>query len=178
MITRLALGLLLAVTLGAASPVVPSAPRVEAPKTAAFPHRDGPLQAMMVFIPKAQVAEFDKPYDQAPHITPLKTAKVDDVVAVKIIFIGPQANAAGDIDMTYDITILGPDGKPYGEPHKGLEAGRGPMGPVNAVFDNRVAVLMIRFEAQDAKGVYRAVGVLHDNVGGRHLPVEAEIELK
>lgn len=143
-----------------------------------FPNRDGPLSAMLAIIPDAQLAEFDKPYEQAPHITPLHSAKVGEVVALKVIFAGPKLDAEGAVDVTYDVKVIGPDGKLYGDAHEGLEAFRYKAGSPDAVFDNVRAILKLRFEPKDARGVYRFVVVLHDNNGGRHIPMTADLEFK
>jgi hypothetical protein len=148
----------------------------------AFPHKDGPLSATMVFISAESVSEFDKPSDQAPRIVILKDAKVGDAVAVKIVFAGPQLDAARRIDTTYDIRLLAPDGKVYdGAEAKGLaaiQAGPLPAGAETGVFDNRMHTFAMRFEPQDLPGIYRAEAILHDNVGNRHIPLTAQINLQ
>lgn len=144
-----------------------------------FPHRDGPFSAMMIFIPHSELAEFDKPADQAPNVSMLRTARAGDVVAIKIVFDNPEPRDKAFIDITYDLKITGPDGAIYSDTdHKGLEAVRGEVwSPTAGVYDNRVAVVAVGFEPQDRLGVYTATAVLHDNNANRHVPLTAEIEL-
>lgn len=163
--------------------VAEATPPVAAPQAAptvmdGFPNRDGPLSAIVLIIPEAELAEFDKPFDQAPNLSLMHSARVGEVVALKILFAWPQRDADGAIDVTYDVKIIGPDGKPYGEEYKGLEAIRHKVGPTNGVFDNVRAILKLSFEPSDARGVYRFVVVLHDNNGDRHIPMTADLELK
>ena len=168
-------------TLGIATSV-PAVARDESglPVKQGFADRDGPFSAMMLFIPHSELPEFDKPSDQGPHITNLRTAKVGDVVAVKIVFDNPQANSDGIIDVTYDVKVTAPNGEVYsGADHQGLEAIRVHVGSDTiGVFDNRAQTLALRLEAKDLPGTYKATAVLHDNIAGRHVPLRAEIELK
>lgn len=173
------LATILALALGGVAQAAPDAPASAGPTVLnGFPNRDGPLSALVLIIPEAELVEFDKPFDQAPHLSLLHSARVGETVALKILFAHPERDADGAIDMTYDVRIIGPDGKPYGDEYKGLEAIRQRVAADNAVFDNVRAILKLSFEPGDARGVYRFVVVLHDNVGDRHIPMTADLEFK
>ena len=180
---KTSIGFLAAMAMLVAGPVMAQkAPGAEADSHAraesVFPDQNGPLSAALVIIPVAQLSEFDKPSDQGPEITPVKTAKVGDVVAIKILFIGAQGDAKGLVDVTFDIKVTQPDGQIYSDTdEKGLVA----LPPVpaddTAVFDNRVTVVALRFEDKDARGAYTVTATLHDNVAKRDIPLTAVINL-
>jgi hypothetical protein len=133
---------------------------------------------MIAIIRATDLSEFDKPPDQPPIVNIQSSARVGDVVAVKLMFMGAERDANGRIDLTYDIRILAPDGAVYsGADHKGLPAAQGPIPTDAGVLDNRVAVVAIRFEAKDLPGPYKVEATLHDNIGKRDLPLSASIEL-
>jgi hypothetical protein len=143
-----------------------------------FPDRNGPFSAVMLFIPQAELTEFDKPATEGPLLTKLSQAKVGDIVAVKIMFAGAEANADGLLDVTYDLTVTQPDGKIYSEvENTDLPAIQGIPAAPDMIFDNRMAVVMVRFESKDQRGLYTARAVLHDNVSRRDIPLTAKVEL-
>jgi hypothetical protein len=143
-----------------------------------FPNRNGPLSAIMLFIPQSELAEFDRPADEGPHLSLLHKAHVGDVVAIKIMFAGAQNGADGAMDVTYDLKVTQPDGAVYSNTdEKGLAAVKSVPSEPTFVYDNRLVVVALRFEDKDLKGVYRAQAILHDNASGRDIPLTAEIEL-
>lgn len=181
-----ALALALALTATAASADMtqpaktPTArPPSSQPQARPFPNRNGPLAGMAIFIPDADVAEFDRPSNEAPHVSILHEIKVGEIAALKVTFVGPQLDARNQADLTFDIDFVGPDGKVLTNGSmKGLKVIKGPVSAPEAVFDNTAVVPKISFDATDVKGVYKAVVVLHDNVAKRDLPMTAEITLK
>jgi len=101
--------------VAAPTPASPPAAAAQAPNELnGFPNRDGPLTAMLLIIPEAELAEFDKPFDQAPRLSLLHSARVGETVALKILFTSPQRDADGMIDLTYDVKIIGPTECPMG----------------------------------------------------------------
>ncbi len=166
------------VAVAPAAAQTPAAPKAQ-PEARPFPNRNGPLSGMALFIPDAQVSEFHKPPHESPRVSVLHEVKVGEVVALKVTFIGPQLDAAKEADVTFDIDFVGPDGKvlPSGS-LKGLKVIKGPVSAPNAVFDNTRVVPKISFDASDAKGLYKAVVVLHDNIAKRDLSMTAEITLQ
>ncbi|AYV46708.1 hypothetical protein CFHF_22240 [Caulobacter flavus] len=165
----------------AASPApAQTAPTSQAqPETRPFPHSNGPLSGMALFIPDAQVSEFHKPSHEAPKVSILHRIRVGEVVALKVTFIGPQLDAANEVDVTYDIDFVGPDGKVLRNGSlMGLKVIKGRVSAPEAVFDNTAVVPKISFDARDAKGLYKAVVVLHDNIAKRDLSMTAEITLQ
>ncbi|MFT4252666.1 MAG: hypothetical protein QM608_09295 [Caulobacter sp.] len=169
------LGLALAAPLSAAAQTPPESQ----PEARQFPNRNGPLAGMALFIPEAQTAEFHKPPHEAPRVSILHQVKVGEVVALKVTFVGPQLDDDKQVDITFDVDFIGPDGKalPAGS-MRNLKVVNGPVSAPEAVFDNTAVVPMVSFDATDPKGLYKAVVVLHDNVAGRDLPMTAEITLQ
>lgn len=144
----------------------------------AFPDQNGPLSAMLVVIPGSQLPEFDKPQDQPLHITPLHKATVGDEVAAKVLFGGPQRDGDGNVDVSYDLKVLAPDGTLYDNTDEhGLEALKANVGAGDFVFDNRRVVVGVRFEDKDPAGVYTFVAVLHDNIAKRDIALKTQVEL-
>jgi len=144
----------------------------------AFPDQNGPMSAMMLFIPEAELKEFDRPPEEAPHLSLLSSAHTGDIVMIKIVFNGAQGDAEGRLDVTYDLKVTQPDGALYDNTdEKDLPAVKGAKADNDAVFDNRASVVGLRFEAKDLRGTYTATAVLHDKVSGRDIPLSAEIEL-
>lgn len=172
-----ALGLASLAALAAQAQTAP-APQPR-PEARPFPDRNGPLAGMALFIPDAQVIEFHKPLHESPEVSIKHDVKVGEVVALKVTFIGPQLDAGNQADVTFDVDFVGPDGKvlPNGS-LKDLKVIKGPVSAPDAVFDNTAVVPKIGFDASDPKGVYKAVVVLHDNIGKRDLPLTAEITLQ
>lgn len=143
----------------------------------ALPYKSGPLSAVAIFIPDSEVSEFEKPQNETPRVTRIHALNLGETAALKLMFKGPQRDAEGRIDVTFDVDFVGPDGKVLdGGSLKGLPAFQGPVNLPDAVFDNIMAVPKMSFEPKDPKGVYRAVIILHDKIGGREIPMTIEIE--
>lgn len=155
--------------------ITPPAP--PATQADALPYKNGPLSAVAIFIPDSEVSEFEKPPHETPRVTRIHSLKVGETAALKLIFKGPQLDAEGRIDVTFDVDFIRPDGKLVdGGSLKGLPAFQGPVPIPEAIFDNLIAVPKMSFEATDPKGFYKAVIILHDNIGGRDIPMTTEIE--
>lgn len=171
--------LLAALTLLAvAAPATASLAQVPPAQAQGFPTRDGPLSGMLMILPEEQEAEFDKPYDQPPTVTPLKTVRIGQSVVLKLVFIGPQPDADGMIDLTYDLRIIRPNGRvSEGGGLNGLPALRIMAEHPEAVFDNRGAIIKVTYEPGDPEGTWRYEATLRDNVSGRTLKLVAEVQL-
>src|SRR5262249_18367792 len=70
---------------------------------------DGDFTAALFIMDQADLGEFDKPQDEAPVIKGKKTAKVGDIVAIKVIFAGVQLTDDLKAAVDYDIKVLDPD---------------------------------------------------------------------
>ncbi|MFT4089376.1 MAG: hypothetical protein QM645_01495 [Asticcacaulis sp.] len=144
-----------------------------------FPNEDGPFGAVMLIIPEKELIEFEKPADSGPHLTIVSTAVVGDVVAIKIVFSGMESDAESAVDVTFDLRVLAPDGKAYeGAEYQGLEGLKARLTSTSSGIFNNQAIILVRFEPQDARGEYIVEGVLHDNIGNRHIPLRATITLE
>lgn len=145
----------------------------------AFPHADGPFNAMMVLIPEADLEEFKKPPEQGPRLHIVRTVKIKERFAAKIVFMSfALDHNRGDV--TYDIRGVRPDGVLMGGKNpmdlKGLKAFQGEATRPDNVFDSGETII-IEFDDGDPPGVYRFEAVLHDNIGNRHIPLKAEVTL-
>lgn len=179
---------------GAACPVMaqiqpaadPAAPAVVVPQspsttdydvTKGFPDRNGPFSAMLVVIPKAQMAEFDQP-GGARHLDRVARAEAGADLAIKVLFTGMKGDWNGLGNVTYDVQILQPDGKVYGNSdYRNIDALHGKVGSGDGVFDNRNKVVMLQFDKADLPGVYTIKTTVHDRVAQRDVPLLATIEL-
>lgn len=138
---------------------------------------DGDFCGLIALISEANLKEFDKPSDQGPELKLLDKAKVGDKIAIKLCF--AQMTLADDLtaDVTYDLTVLKPDGTPYGDiDTKNLEALKQKVPSSDSIFDNR-AVVMLRFEDKDPRGPYAVIAVLKDNAGGKRLTLRQTVTL-
>jgi hypothetical protein len=166
----------------AASPSAATAETTpDAPKTttydpnAGFPERNGALSGMLVVIPKSELAAFGQPGPR--HLNRVARAEPGAELALKLVFTGPQADADSVVDVTYDLQVLGPDGKLYGDSdYRGLEALHGKIAS-GGVFDNRGKVVLLSFDPGDAGGAYTIKATLHDQVAKIDLPLMTTVEL-
>ena len=143
-----------------------------------FPDHDGDFSAMLIVIPQAELAEFDKPGGGNRQLNRVSRAETGAILAIKLVFTGLAADANGNGEVTYDLQVLGPDAKVYADSnYKTLAAVRGPVGDGKSVFDNRTKVVMLQFEPQNAPGVYTIKAVAHDEVSERKVSLETQIEL-
>ncbi len=132
---------------------------------------------MLVVIPKAQMAEFDQP-GGARHLDRVARAEAGADLAIKVLFTGMKGDWNGLGNVTYDVQILQPDGKVYGNSdYRNIDALHGKVGSGDGVFDNRNKVVMLQFDKADLPGVYTIKTTVHDRVAQRDVPLLATIEL-
>ena len=147
------------------------------PKTG-FPDHNGGFSAMVIVIPQAQLAEFDKADGGARQISRVNRAEPGAQLAIKLVFTGLGADSNGTGEVTYDLKVLTPDGQVYaGSDYSHLAAVRGPVGDGRRVFDNRTKVVLMSFDPQDKPGVYTIKAVARDEVAEREVPLVTTIEL-
>ncbi len=168
------------------APTEPAPPAAVAPQsptttdydvTKGFPDRNGAFSAMLVVIPKAQMAEFDQP-GGARHLDRVARAEAGAELAIKVLFTGMQGDWNGLGNVTYDVQILQPDGKVYGNSdYRNIDALHGKVGTGEGVFDNRNKVVMLQFDKTDQPGAYTIKTTVHDRVAQRDVPLQATIEL-
>ncbi len=145
-----------------------------------FPDHNGDLSGMLVVIPQAELSEFDRPADAGRHLDRVARAEPGAKLAIKLVFTGVKPDWNNNVNVTYDLQVVGPDGKIYGKSnYHGMVAAEGRV-PVNsgpALYDNRPQVVVIQFEPRDPVGLYRVKAVMHDKVSGLDLPLDAGVEL-
>jgi hypothetical protein len=142
-----------------------------------FQDRSGDFGALLVLVSEDNLKEFDKPSDQGVMLNELDKAKPGDHIAVKIGFAGMAIADDLKADVTYDLKIVGPNGKIYdGVERANLEALKQKTPLRFAIFDNR-GVMIVRFEPNDARGTYNIFAVVHDNIGHRSIALSKQIEL-
>lgn len=159
--------------------MVPNAPSTTDynPQTG-FPDHNGAFSAMLIVIPQKEMAEFDKPSGATRQLDRVAKAEPGAVLAIKLVFIGMKPDYYNQANVSYDLQVIAPDGKIYGDSdYKGLDALHGQLGDESGVFDNRNKVVLMQFEPQDMPGVYTIRAVLHDNNAKLDLPVQATVEL-
>lgn len=144
-----------------------------------FPDHNGALSAMMVVIPRGELQEFEGPAGAGRHLDRVSRAEPGAELAIKIVFVGVTPDWNNNANVTFDLQVLGPDGKIYGHSdYKGMVAlkGRVQGKDQTGMYDNRQVIVM-QFEPQDMVGMYKVHAVLHDNVGKLDVPLDAGIEL-
>jgi hypothetical protein len=147
--------------------------------TGTFKYCDGMFCADLMLVSEASLKELDKPADQGPVLSIRDTAKTGDKIAAVVIFMGMELAEDLAADVTYDITVTGPDGKTYtGTSYKDLQLLKDKVPVRFNVFDSRPALLMVRFEPQDQRGKYRVDVTVHDKVGKKTVKVTKEITLE
>ncbi|WP_443747862.1 hypothetical protein [Asticcacaulis solisilvae] len=165
-----------AAAASASAETAPDAPRTTTYDPAAgFPDRNGPLSGMLIVIPKSEMANFGQPGTR--HLDRVARAEPGADLALKLVFTGAETDPAGAADVTYDLQVVRPDGKPYGDSdYRGLEAVHGKV-PAGGVFDNRTKVVLMSFDPGDPSGTYTIKATLHDAVGKRDLALTTSIDL-
>ncbi len=145
-----------------------------------FADHNGSFSAMLVVIPKGELQEFDRPAGAGRHLDRVARAEPGAQLAIKMVFVGVKPDWNANANVTYDLQVIGPDGRIYGKSdYKGLVALQGHVATSGepGMYDNRPKVVIIQFEPQDITGLYRIKAVLHDNVAKLDLPLDAGIEL-
>ena len=145
-----------------------------------FPDHNGAFSAMLVVIPKSELPEFARPAGTGRHLDRVAKAEPGAQLAIKMVFVGVKPDCNANANVTYDLQVVGPDGRIYGHSdYKGLVAVQSRINPTPddpGMYDNRQVVVM-QFEPQDAIGLYKLRVVMHDNVAHLDLPLEAGVEL-
>ena len=133
--------------------------------------------ADLLVIKESDLAAFEDLGDGGPDILILETAKIGDVIALKLIFTGMTLRPNQSADVSFDISITRPDGELYGgAAHKGVEALKQPVFDRERIY-NSGATLVLGFEPEDPLGVYHIKMTVNDNVGGHQLTLNETITL-
>ncbi len=142
-----------------------------------FPDHDGPFSAMLVVIPKSEMAEFEQP-GGARHLDRVARAEPGADLALKLLFTGMAGDWNGFGNVTYDLQVYKPDGSLYGaSDYRNLDALHGKVGSGKGVFDNRGKVVLLTFDPTDPPGPYTIKAVIHDHAGAHNVALQAVVEL-
>ena len=134
----------------------------------------GRFAVMMIVTPDIEAfwAEWQKPED--PHLTSTERIARDSPVFAMLVFSGCRAGADGNCRVSAEFRMTGPDGAPYGEPHRGL-AWSGPPAPGRNLQLSE-ASLGFRLDPPDPLGRYTISATLTDEIAGETLQVEQGVE--
>ena len=93
-----------------------SAPAAFAQETADYKteQSDTEFWAQLIVVSEDDAEEFDRLAEPGPDIIALETAKVGDVIALKLIFSQMTLRPDQSADVSFDISITRPDGELYG----------------------------------------------------------------
>lgn len=116
------------------------------------------LQIHFVLIKdKGFFEEWKKP--EMPKITHVDTYRLGEDVIPIIVFSTDGKDAEGNADLSYDITILKPDGSIYGK-FEQLKVWKGEPAPLMHLVKQPV---MIHLEKTDPTGIYKISSVVYEN---------------
>ncbi len=143
-----------------------------------FPDHNGPFSAMLIVIPQSELSEFNGENGGSRHLDRVSRAEPGALLALKMVFVGIQSDWNHNASLSYDLTVLAPDGSLYaGSDYKNLDALHGPVGGGQGVFDNHGKIVLLQFDDKDVPGVYTIKATLHDNIAHRDIPLQTTVEL-
>ena len=141
-----------------------------------FPTTDGEFSAMLVVADAGSLVEFDKPSSGGVNLRRVDKVGRDHKVFVKAVFAGQQLGDDLESDVTWDVTITDPAGKPWsGADLKNLEGMKGRTPLRFRVFDSR-GFPTLWFTEEDVPGVYRIAAEIRDRIGNRRIELTETIE--
>ncbi len=146
-------------------------------KVTPFPNKDGSFSATLIPTSVENVKAFETPGAENMQITEKTQVKPGDPVALIIVFSGMELDKDLNADVTYDMNVLGPDGKPYDNfAEKNLEALKTRLPSRFRVFHNGYYPV-VKFADKDTPGKYTVKVSVRDNVSKKVLTWSKEIEL-
>ncbi|HEX6828135.1 MAG TPA: hypothetical protein VF104_04050 [Burkholderiales bacterium] len=142
-----------------------------------FPTRDGEFSALMFVTDDADFRRrwAELSVEEMPAVEPVSRVPRGREVEVELVFTGVGLDPELNAEVVWDLAILRPDGKAYGE-FKGLQAlkGRRPSRYMVSLAESSVR---ISFDPPDPAGVYVFRAVARDRVGDRKVELQAKLEL-
>ncbi|MDP9423694.1 MAG: hypothetical protein M3Q19_12840 [Pseudomonadota bacterium] len=108
-----------------------------------------------------------------PHVSTTEKVTPDKPVETMLLFSGCRAAQDGNCDVSVELSITGPDGKPYGETLKG-PIWKGPPAPQYTLQLGQSGLGFI-LEPQDKLGTYLLQARVTDHVAGTTLAVEQAV---
>ncbi len=142
----------------------------------AFDARDGSFSAHVVVTSKESLEEYKKPSNQGVKLEVLNQIKANQEIAINILFMGMALDANKKCDVTYDVKLVGPDGKTSGLDDKNAVALQQVITEPNLVFNSR-SIPVIAFDSSDKLGTYKVIARVKDNVGKKEVPLVSEVKL-
>jgi hypothetical protein len=105
-----------------------------------------------------------------PQITTTEEVTREQPVHAVLLFSGCRAAADGNCNVTMELAVTGPNGKPYGETFKGKVW----SGPPAAQYNLQASESSLGFilEPKDQLGAYALKATVTDHVAGITLPVQ------
>ncbi|HEX9181177.1 MAG TPA: hypothetical protein VF859_12320, partial [Burkholderiales bacterium] len=142
-----------------------------------FPARDGEFSAMLFVTddPDFRRRWAEMPVEEVPGIEPVSRTGRGRPLEVELVFTGIGLAPDLRAEVVWDLTILGPDGKAYGE-FKDMQALQGRR-PSRYMVSLAESAVQINFEPPDPEGVYVLRAVARDRVGDRRVELTARLEL-
>lgn len=144
---------------------------------ARLPVHDGDFSALLAIVDAEEIKEaLRAPSHKGLEIKSVHKARRGDVVTAHLVTSGMDLDKDFGADVTYNVRLLYPDGRVYGE-FKNIVATKG--GPVAQRFSAWSARghMDIEFEPDDPLGTYTAEVEVRDNVSGKVLHLTQTIEL-
>ena len=112
---------------------------------------------------------------ETPQITPQARYVRGEVAYPIVIFQTDALDEHGHVNVTYDLTVMKPDGTLYaGTPVRGLIGWKGTPPPGLVLALNKVSLII---EDDDQPGLYTVDIVMHDQVRGKSVPLSLAFEV-
>jgi hypothetical protein len=142
-----------------------------------FPTRDGEFSALLFVTddPDFRRRWAELPVEEVPGIEPVSRVRRGRQVEVELVFTGIGLDPDLRAEVLWDLAILRPDGKAYGE-FKDMRALQGRR-PSRYMVSLAESAVRISFDPPDPAGVYVLKAVARDRVGGRRVELDARLEL-
>lgn len=141
-----------------------------------FPKAAGDFSAHVAV---SDLADLTAAAAKGPDVVPFTStarARTDRKVVVKAFFMGQQLDDRLTSDVTWDVVITDPRGRPWSGPDLiGLEGLKGRTPMRHRVFDAR-GFATLWFTKADPKGIYRIRAVVRDNVGKHEIVFDETLE--
>lgn len=142
-----------------------------------FPTRDGEFSALLFVTddPDFRRRWAELPVEEVPEIEPVFSTGRGRPLEVELVFTGMGLDPDLRAEVAWDLTILRPDGKAYGE-FRDLRALQGRR-PSRYMVSLAESAVQITFDPPDPPGIYVLKAVARDRVGNRRVELLARLEL-
>lgn len=146
-------------------------------KVQSFPGRDGEFSALLFVTDdlnfRGRWAAL--PITDAPDVSTVSRLPRGREAELELVFTGMGLDSGLNAEVTWDVTVLRPDGTAYAE-FKDLPALRGRR-PTRYMVTLAEAAVRISFDPPDPAGVYTVRATVRDRVGNRRVDLSAPLEL-